>query len=1149
MRNTLRLLGIIALVAVIGFGLIACNDGSTSSNDDAPKVVNKKPLATDYIYYGFDQLYDGTPKAVTIVPKNEEVSTGAITIYYDGRNDQQPPTGPTTGDGILVEFDVAAAPGWDAAHLLLPTAGRLKIGNQSVYALPYTLADFDIWGLGTFKQDQSVNGVVVKHKNPANTAPITVFYNNSVDLPIDKENGKRGNPGEYIITIKVAGSTDWIAIPPPASQPNPEYYYPVGTLPGQLHPDYQGMVVGTMTIFAAKDVDVMEDFFISGYSQLYDYNNYTSRYLKIIPKAGKTQGTITQWFEGTGETVYTKSLRAPWIQGTYKVTIDVTEWENFKAIKDKDVGTLTIKERKNKANGDDDRTYVDGSSFMAVKGKEEDVNSPFYDTYTFKYNGQQREVVMGIVPDKDGTIIKYEDLGKITYVYAQWSGSLAGTNTNINYTGNKIFDEAPVNAGTYLIGYHLADSPLYKENVYWYNTLTINKITPVPSDFKVELRAVATGTNAIGGQPPYTYGRLEQYDTVNKNNVFGPYTYKNTGYEFYLSFTDPFINEIYNTDGYNNKWARFYKDGTAFEDTLSLWDVKGLDAEGNPIPYEISFDLDPNFVGGNFETHSWYDIGKMLIVKATPSIDDFTFTKDQTGGTYKGTITKYAITARGKNPDGPFNNVVTSDGKQHIKYSSESKPVYPASETVPTEAGKYTVTMDLEGAKNWHPTSKTWELGTFTIGKAEPAIDFKFKDSYFVQSAYTVELLTNETYSVTGTAITEAGGRDSYEIWYYNSYKDANDVYQMGTTKVKDFAPQDPGQYYVRIEYKGNDNWNAANVMVPNAWIIGNYLDGDDIWVYREFGLVVNPIVIKVMPEFEEWYKKVNAIRDKYPGIFAADKVFHVVFNLTDPVFNTTTYDPNHPYNSGERTMVELMKDEKNKDLLLYIDFNYSENYATTFSNDYFYTFNDKGAFEDCTSIARVRFPDDLRTGDFAFRGCTKLEVIEGNLINIGDFAFVNTAIKELALTESLITIGNGAFANIDGNSVLNRVYVPYLLDSDGNEIPIEGTSPVRFQLVDAGLTTIRSNAFDGCNLLKVLTIPATVTDIGDEAFKDCPDLREVTFLGGDPIDFGTDAFYGDLGVKFNDIEGAGGAGMYTRFPDNPSWTNQDNPRNIDSDN
>ncbi len=144
-----------------------------------------------------------------------------------------------------------------------------------------------------------------------------------------------------------------------------------------------------------------------------------------------------------------------------------------------------------------------------------------------------------------------------------------------------------------------------------------------------------------------------------------------------------------------------------------------------------------------------------------------------------------------------------------------------------------------------------------------------------------------------------------------------------------------------------------------------------------------------------------------------------------------------------------------------------------------------------------------------------KYEIISGTA-SISDSAFKDcTNLKEIILPTSLVYIDNNAFLNC---SSLTRVeYKGKMSDWFNIHFLNEYSNPLHyadeFHLDDAearinipdGVTSIPSGTFRGTHIESV-TIPASVTSIGAEAFKDCTLLKEI-HLPDNLIFIGKDAF------------------------------------------
>ena len=124
--------------------------------------------------------------------------------------------------------------------------------------------------------------------------------------------------------------------------------------------------------------------------------------------------------------------------------------------------------------------------------------------------------------------------------------------------------------------------------------------------------------------------------------------------------------------------------------------------------------------------------------------------------------------------------------------------------------------------------------------------------------------------------------------------------------------------------------------------------------------------------------------------------------------------------------------------------------------------------FQSCTALKEIYIPDTVaEIGDACFQGCTSLAKINvpATLVYVGAFAFDETP---------WVTQFDGCTSIILGG----RVFYKYLANEDKVVIP-------------EGVVCISDNAFDGKDL-SFVKIPDSVAFIGDYAFYNCKNLKEI---------------------------------------------------------
>ena len=181
-------------------------------------------------------------------------------------------------------------------------------------------------------------------------------------------------------------------------------------------------------------------------------------------------------------------------------------------------------------------------------------------------------------------------------------------------------------------------------------------------------------------------------------------------------------------------------------------------------------------------------------------------------------------------------------------------------------------------------------------------------------------------------------------------------------------------------------------------------------------------------------------------------------------------------------------------------------------------------AFYNCTGLTSITIPNSVTSiGYEAFRGCTGLEkvfindlaawcgidfasananplyyaknlylndelvtalVIPDNVTNIRDYAFYNCSeLTSIEIPNSVTSIGSSAFHNTAWyeNQPNGLVYAGKVLYT------YKGTMPSNTSItIKDGTLGIAGSAFSGCTRLTSITIPNSVTSIGNDAFHYC---------------------------------------------------------------
>jgi len=163
------------------------------------------------------------------------------------------------------------------------------------------------------------------------------------------------------------------------------------------------------------------------------------------------------------------------------------------------------------------------------------------------------------------------------------------------------------------------------------------------------------------------------------------------------------------------------------------------------------------------------------------------------------------------------------------------------------------------------------------------------------------------------------------------------------------------------------------------------------------------------------------------------------------------------------------------------------------------------GAFYWCGNLREIILPSGLMSiGDHAFYWCNLQKIIlPSSITNIGDEVFNGCEnLQEITLPSSVTSIGDKAFRGCENLQKINVVESNKVYKAIDGVLYTKNLKTIicypdekeeeKF-VIPSSVIRIGNKAFYECDNLREIILPSSITSIGDGAFEECVNLQEIT--------------------------------------------------------